>query len=301
MGVGNASSGESRDRRKVKGHAALIRAGFIGLGNIGAPMARQLTQPAFDLTVFDIEPASMASFSGLARLAQTPAELGRHADIAGVCVRDEAQLNAAMLGPDGLLAGLSPSSLVLVHSTVRPVTIQALMAESSREGIGIMDAAVTGGPHGAATRTLCAMVGGEAGDFARAKPFLEAFASRIIHAGALGAGMVLKACNNLVTYLELMAADESVRLARANGLDVALLREVMTENGNLTDTMRRFLDFRETGPGQMGRDAFDVFQSHVSTLAEKDLDVALGIAADVGIALPASRNTRSLIRGMLEQ
>jgi 3-hydroxyisobutyrate dehydrogenase-like beta-hydroxyacid dehydrogenase len=112
--------------------------------------------------------------------------------------------------------------------------------------------------------------------------------------------MVLKACNNLVTYLELMAADESVRLARANGLDVALLREVMTENGNLTDTMRRFLDFRDSGPGQMGRDAFRTFQSHVSTLAEKDLDVALGIAADSGIALPASQTTRGLIRGMLE-
>jgi 3-hydroxyisobutyrate dehydrogenase-like beta-hydroxyacid dehydrogenase len=278
----------------------MIRAGFIGLGNIGAPMARRLAGPEWDLTVFDVDPAALDGFAGQARRAETPAGVGAHAEIVGVCVRDEAQLMAATAGPDGLLAGLRPGGLILVHSTVRPIAIRSLAEAAAKAGVSVMDVAVTGGPHGAATGALCAMAGGETDDFIRATPFLESFASRIIHAGALGNGMVLKACNNLVTYLELMAADESVRLARANGLDIALLREVMTENGNLTDTMRRFLDFRDSGPGQMGRDAFRTFQSHVSTLAEKDLDVALGVGEDAGIALPASQAVRALIRGMLE-
>jgi 3-hydroxyisobutyrate dehydrogenase len=104
--------------------------------------------------------------------------------------------------------------------------------------------------------------------------------------------MVLKACNNLVTYIQLMAGHESFGLARAYGLDPALLRRVMTENGNLTDSMARYQDFRAHGAAQLGADGFAAFLARTRGLAEKDLEVALALAGSVGLALPGSEVAR---------
>jgi 3-hydroxyisobutyrate dehydrogenase-like beta-hydroxyacid dehydrogenase len=132
------------------------------------------------------------------------------------------------------------------------------------------------------------MVGGPAAALEKARPVLDAFCRSIVHAGALGSGMVLKAANNLVTMLELVAAHESLRLVGRGGVDEALLLQVMTGNGNLTDTMRRFIEFRRDGPRQLGPAAFDEFQTRMGRLVTKDLEVALDIAAEAALELPAT-------------
>jgi len=273
-----------------------VKTGFIGLGNIGAPMARRLCAAPFDLVVFDIDRNATRAFAGLrCRVADSVAEVARHAAIVSVCVRDDAQLRGVLEGAGGLLAEAGSPIVVLVHSTVRPSTVRDLAASASTRGVALLDAAVTGGAHLAERGELCAMVGGPADLLAEVRPVLDAFCRSVVHAGPLGSGMVLKAANNLVTMLELVAAHESARLVQSSGVSEDLLRQVMTENGNLTDTMRRFLEFRRDGAQQLGAAAFEAFQTRMGRLVTKDLEVALGIAAESGLDLPATRAASRLM------
>ena len=270
-----------------------MRFGYIGLGNIGAPMAEQLVQPGQALAVFDVVPAAMEAFRGKASLAVSPAELGGQADVIGICVRDDADVEAVVAGPDGLLNTMR-AGLVAVHSTVRPSTIVALAEQAARHGVALIDAAVTGGPPGARQRQLICMVGGAAADVARARPLLDHYCGSIVHAGAAGAGMALKIANNLVTYIELVAALEAYRLADATGVDAALLDEVMAGNGNLTPSMRAFMQHRRRGVERMGAAGYRATQDALLILGEKDLSLAEQVAAEHGLALPLAAHTRRL-------
>jgi 3-hydroxyisobutyrate dehydrogenase len=277
-----------------------VRTGFVGLGHIGAQMARSLVGPQFELTVFDVAPAALARFEGSARLAGCAADVGRHSEIAGVCVRDDEQLRTVLTGPRGLLAGLGRGAIVLVHSTVRAQTIRDLAALACERGVDLIDAAVSRTVYGQAARFVCSVVGGDPAVLERARPVLEAFSTSIVHAGPLGSGMVIKACNNLVTFSEYTAAHESFRLAAANGVDAAVLRRVMTENGNLTPSMAAFIDSRTSGPARLGQAEFAESRTRIGKLSEKDLDVALELAHDSGLALAATERVRALILEVFE-
>jgi 3-hydroxyisobutyrate dehydrogenase-like beta-hydroxyacid dehydrogenase len=276
-----------------------MRVGFIGLGNIGAPMARRLLRPEFELTVHDNHVAAFEPFAGTAaRCTTSCTDLTRSSQVIAVCVRDDVQLLAVAYGNDSLSDSTTPGTTVIVHSTVRPQTVRDLAETLALRGACVLDAAVVGGAHLAATGELCAIVGGDPADLERVRPVLEACCSRIIHAGPLGAGMALKAANDLVTMLQLLAAHEADRLARAAGLDPALLAAVMTENGNLTDTMRRFLEFRATGPASLGEQAYRELQERLGELGVRDLEIALDVAHEAGLDLPGAAAARPLIPGV---
>ena len=273
-----------------------MRVGFIGLGNIGAPMARRLLRPEFELTVHDNHAAALQPFEGTpARVTRSCVELARSSEVIAVCVRDDVELLAVAYGDASHSDSIEPGTTVIVHSTVRPQTVRDLGETLALRGGRVVDAAVTGGAHLADRGELSAMVGGDSADIARVRPVLAATCRRIVYAGPLGAGMVLKAANNLVTMLQLVAAHESHALVRAAGLDPRLLDEVMTENGNLTDTMRRFLEFRVSGPASLGKRGYREFQHRMGRLGDKDLQVALDIARDAGIELPGALAARPLI------
>ena len=272
-----------------------MKVGYIGLGNIGAPMAQQLTAAPFELTVYDVSAAAMEPFRGKAHLAASPAELARNADVIGICVRDDKDVRNVLSGPAGLLADIRSNAVILIQSTVPPAAITELAQLAVQRGAVLIDAAVTGGADAAAKRRICSMVGGDAVALERARPFLQAFSSQVIHAGPLGCGMKLKICNNLVFFIELLAVSEGFRLAEASGLDPQLLREVMTANGNLTPLLQRHVDFRKNGPQQLGAAAYQRFTTQVVELAEKDLDLALHFAASVGLDLFGTRAARELI------
>ncbi len=276
-----------------------MNVGFIGVGNIGKPMAEQLAKPPFALTVFDVSAAAAAVFADTARVASSPADLGRSVDQVGICVRHDADVTAVVTGKDGLFETLKPGSIIAIHSTVRPATVKTLAEAGAAKGIHVLDAAVSGGPMGAQAKTLVAMVGGDAEQFARLKPMLEAYSGTIIHAGGTGMGMALKLCNNLVTYMQLLAAIEGVGLAIAGGLDPSILREVMASNGNLTTAMGQYMDFCNTGPARMGQEAYMKFKDATAELGEKDLDFAIAFAKDVGFEIKGSETVRQLIRAGL--
>jgi 3-hydroxyisobutyrate dehydrogenase-like beta-hydroxyacid dehydrogenase len=272
-----------------------MKVGFIGVGNIGKPMAEQLAQPPFELTVFDVSSAATDAFADKAKVAASPAELGRDVEQVGICVRHDADVTAVVTGADGLLQTMRPGTIIAVHSTVRPATVKILAETAKAKGIHLLDAAVSGGPMGAAAKKLVTMIGGDAAQVARLRTMVEAFSGTIIHAGDTGMGMALKLCNNLITYMQLQAAIEGVGLAIAGGLDEKVLREVMANNGNLTTAMSQYLDFCATGPARMGQEAYMAFKEATVGLAEKDLDFAIAFAEDVAYPIKGTEAIRQVI------
>ena len=272
-----------------------MKVGFIGVGNIGKPMAEQLAQAPFELTVFDVSSAATDAFAGKAKVAASPAELGSDVEQVGICVRHDADVTAVVTGADGLLQTMKPGTIIAVHSTVRPATVKTLAETAKAKGVHLLDAAVSGGPMGAAAKKLVTMIGGDAAQVARLRTMVEAFSGTIIHAGDTGMGMALKLCNNLVTYMQLQAAIEGVGLAIAGGLDEKVLREVMANNGNLTTAMGQYLDFCATGAERMGQDAYMAFKDATVGLAEKDLDFAIAFADDVGYPIKGTEAIRQVI------
>ena len=214
-------------------------------------------------------------------------------------MRHDADVRAVVAGPDGLLSTMKKGGLIAIHSTVKPGTVRDMAEAAEARGVDLVDAAVSGGPHGASTRSLVCMVGGSDAQVARLRPFIDCFSGTVTHPGAVGAGMALKLCNNLVTYMQLLACIEGYGLAEAGGLDQAVLRKVMTANGNMTTAMSQYLDFVATGPARMGQDGYWAFKDATAELGEKDLEFALGFADDVGYPVPGATATRQFIRAAL--
>jgi 3-hydroxyisobutyrate dehydrogenase-like beta-hydroxyacid dehydrogenase len=269
------------------------KVGFAGLGNIGKPMARNLIGERFDLCVYDVasEPLEELASAG-ARVARGPRELTRGAEIIGVCVRDDAQVEALLLGPEGVLVSAEAGSVVAVHSTIRPATLLDSAAVGRERGVHVIDAPITGGALGAAARTLTYMVGGEAELLERCRPVFETSARTIVHTGPLGTGLWMKLCNNLMTYQGFQAAFEACLLAKTAGLSFEVFEEVTTSNGNLTDQMRAFLGLRRALEARAGDAGLRQLVAGFAELAHKDLSIALESAGELGLALSGTSQCR---------
>ncbi len=266
-----------------------LRAGFIGLGNIGKPMARRLVKAGLETTVHDLAAAPVHELvTAGAKAVATARAVGAASDYVGLCVRDDADLRAVTLGSDGVLAGAEAGTIIAVHSTVQPKTVLELAEVAAARGIGMIDACITGGAAGAAQGTLTVMVGGDAKHLDRIRPALESFARLIVHAGPLGAGAKLKLCNNLMTYLAWTSAYEATLLARAAGLPQQILEDVTRSNGNLTDPMLAFLAVHKAPEETRRSETFQAMLAGFVELAEKDLASTLALARDCGVALPGA-------------
>jgi 3-hydroxyisobutyrate dehydrogenase len=265
------------------------RVGFIGLGNIGLPMAKNLCGGAFQVAVHDVRPEAAASLIELgATAAASCREVAERSEVVGICVRDDADTEQATLSEDGVLAGARPDGIVVIHSTVRPGTVRAIAAAAAERGVHVIDAPITGGAAGAAGRRLCTMVGGDAALIDRCRDFLEASASTIVHAGELGCGAVAKLCNNLMQYQVFQAGYEAALLAREAGIDHEALEAVTRANGLLSDSTAMFLKMRMVADERRGDAGLQAMLSSFTTLAEKDLTLALELAREVGVALPGA-------------
>ena len=196
-----------------------MNVGYIGLGNIGKPSARHLIGDDYQAHVYDLVPEAVAELSAAGAVAcASVAELAGACVHIAICVRDEAQVAALLYSDDGIFAHVAKDTLVAIHSTVTRDAILKWAADAGAAGMELIDAGISGGAQGAEAGSLVYMVGGDADTVARARPIFETSAERIIHAGELGAVMVLKLCNNLVTYAEFMAMSEATWLAEACGM-----------------------------------------------------------------------------------
>jgi 3-hydroxyisobutyrate dehydrogenase len=206
-----------------------MRIGFIGVGVIGAPMARRLVAAGFEVRVCDRSPAALEPFRRDGRPTSS-----RPADCAGaeaviVMVADDAQVRDVLLGPDGLVQGLGggPAPVVAVMSSVLPDTVREVAAALRDRGVGCVDAPVSGGAARAAEGGLTIMAGGDEANLARLAPVFDALARRTFHCGGVGAGESVKILNNILGVTNTFLMTETLRMARALGVDATRLTEIM--------------------------------------------------------------------------
>ena len=272
------------------------RAGFIGLGNIGRPMAERLVAAGLVTTVYDVAADAVKALGAAgAREASSPREVAEAADVVGVCVRDDADVRRVAYGPNGLLAGARDGLVVAIHSTVLPRTVVEVGKAAAEVGAAVVDACVTGGATGAASGNLTYMVGGDPAHIQTCRPIFETCASKIVATGELGSGAATKLCNNLMTYLGFLAAFEATLLARQAGLSEKALEDVTRSNGNMTDQMMAFLMLHKIPASQRGDAGLQGMLRSFTTLAEKDLAVTLEFAREHGVALPGTALCQQLM------
>jgi 3-hydroxyisobutyrate dehydrogenase len=266
-----------------------LRAGFIGLGNQGKPIAANLARSEYETTVYDVVPDAVSDLVAEgASAASTPMEVGGRSDVVGICVPADHHVLDVCMGAEGLIAGLAPGAVITIHSTIQPETAIRVAEEAAKSGIGVLDACVTGGAVGAEGKRLTFMIGGEEQFLEKARPLLEVSAAKIIHAGPIGNGCILKLCINLITYTLWSAMHESAALAKAAGLPLELLEEAGISNGQITPMMKQFLDAREVPDEVHQSESYQaLFRSH-TMIAEKDLDWALALARKSNVRLPVA-------------
>jgi 3-hydroxyisobutyrate dehydrogenase-like beta-hydroxyacid dehydrogenase len=207
-----------------------MKIGFIGVGNIGAPIAGQLLRAGHALTVHDRRrEAAAALLAAGAGWAETPAALAGACEVVATCLPGPPEMEAVCLGAGSLAAALRPGMLYIDHTTNAPALVRRVQAMLAAKGVAMVDAPVSGGMEGAQTRDLLAMAGGTPEDFARAKPLLETIAKRVMYTGGIGTGSIAKIMHNSATFtLDLVMAECWTAGVKA-GIDPATIVKVFTE------------------------------------------------------------------------
>jgi 2-hydroxy-3-oxopropionate reductase len=254
--------------------------GFIGLGVMGAPMARNLVEAGHPLVVHSRSrgPVDELAAAG-AEPASSPRAVAERAAVVITMLPDSPAVEDVVLGSDGVLEGASGGDLLIDMSTIHP-TVSVAIAEAGRErGVGVLDAPVSGGDVGARDATLSIMVGGEQSDVERAQPLFEALGKTIVHVGEHGAGQVVKACNQVVVAVTIAAVSEALVLGSKAGVEPERILDVLggglAANRVMEMRRRNFLE-HDFAPG------FRIDLHH------KDLDIALESGSEHGVPLPVT-------------
>ncbi len=256
--------------------------GFIGLGVMGKPMARNLLRHGHPLVVHSRSrgPVDELVADG-ATAASSPAEVASRARVVVTMLPDTADVEQVIGGDDGVLGALQPGAIVIDMSTISPAATRRLSAAIAARGGSMLDAPVSGGDIGAIKGTLSIMVGGDEATFDRARPVLECMGSadRIVHIGASGAGQVCKSCNQIAVGGALAAVAEAFALARKNGVDPARVRAALAggfAGSRVLDVHGQRILTGQYEPGFRAR------------LFQKDLRITRDTAAASGVAIPAT-------------
>ncbi len=267
--------------------------GFIGLGLMGKPMARNLMAAGAAMTVHN---RSRPSVDELLADGMTdggsPAGVAAASDIVITMLTDTPAVETVIAGDSGVIAGVKPGALVIDMSTTKVPATRALAAAVTDAGGDYVDAPVSGGTIGAEQGTLTIMAGGTEAAYARARPVLEVLGAKITHVGDVGAGQVAKAANQVIVGLNIGAVAEALTLARHAGVDPAKVREAL--GGGFADSR-----VMEVHGGRMVADTFE--PGARATVQRKDMDQAIELATELGIDLPATRLSRDLYDKLIAQ
>jgi len=202
--------------------------GFIGLGEMGALMAKNLVGSGYQLSVFDINKQAVKELSKLgAGECSSAKEVGEYSNITIIMARTTEQVNAIILGEKGLLEGCKAKSRILIMSTISPVAVQNIAEIAKKKEIEVMDAPVSGGRQGAEEAMLSIMVGGDKNVFQEVRPILEKVGKKIFYLGGYGMGEVAKIANNLLLLINMNAAYEAIELAEKAGLSLKSFLDIV--------------------------------------------------------------------------
>jgi 3-hydroxyisobutyrate dehydrogenase/2-hydroxy-3-oxopropionate reductase len=270
----------------------VTRVAVVGTGRMGSAMAGALARAGHELRLHnrtaDRAEALARDLGGGARAVATPAEAAADADVIMTMLADDAAVEAVMVGEDGVLAGARPGAIVADLSTVDPSTIRRVAEAPRADGVGLLDAPVSGSTQTAESGALTLMVGGEAADLARARPVFDAIARTVFHLGPLGSGAAMKLAVNTVIFGLNEAVAEGLVLAERAGIDRALAYDVITASAAGAPFVgykrASFVEPESTPP------AFAL------ELADKDLRLITGFADALGVPVPQARVNLEQIR-----
>ncbi len=264
--------------------------GFIGMGIMGRGMAANLLRHGFNVTVWNRTPGRVAPLAEAgAAVGGSPAAVAENNTVIVVCVSDTPDVEEVLLGPQGVIHGIQPGSLVIDCSTISPNATKEIAARLLEKGAHMLDAPVSGGSEGAAKGTLSIMVGGDAAQVERAMPVLQAMGKTITHVGDQGAGQMAKLVNQILVVVTMQAVGEALLLAQAGGLD--LEQTLAAVGGGAAGSWM----LNNRGPQVIRRDWRPGF---TIDLQQKDLRLVLETADQLGIPLPATAQVFQYYRAL---
>lgn len=272
-----------------------MKVGFIGLGNMGNPMATNLVNAGHELVVHDLRREAATNLLEMgATWADTPKEAVPGRDVVFTSLPVPRDVEAVVLGENGILEGASSETVYMDLSTNSPTAIRRIHDMCAEKGVTVLDAPVSGGTYGAAAATLAVMVGGDKSVYDRIKPTLDAIGSHVVYCGPIGNGMVCKICNNLLSMGIGVLMTEALTMGVKAGVDLATLADVIANstggNKRLTDKFPRFLFKGNFEPG------------FATALAAKDVRLATDLGREYGIPMELSnlvdqRHVEAMFRG----
>lgn len=265
----------------------MSRVGVVGVGRMGAPMARRLLHAGHELTVCDVDPAAVGALCKVgAQAAADPFGAAAESEVTITSLPTPDVVENAMLGERGVLAGARRGATVIEMSTSPPSLARGLAQAGMERGVDVLDAPVTGGPRGAEAGTLTIMVGGEASVFARVLPLLESLGAIVRHMGGPGAGQATKLTNNVLAATNMAVLAEAVALARSEGLDPAAVYEIVSHGTGDSRVLRN----RYPVPGvlEQAPASNDWAPLFPVDLIAKDVALALDAAAEHGLEMPVA-------------
>jgi 2-hydroxy-3-oxopropionate reductase len=251
---------------------------FIGLGIMGSPMAVHLAKAGHAVAGYNRTPEKAAPLVAVGgRAAASIADAVRDADVVCVMVPDSPDVEQVLAGEDGVFGSAKPGTLIIDFSTIRPDVTAELARQARAKGFRLLDAPVSGGEAGAVNATLSIMVGGDAGDFAAARPLFEVVGKTIVHVGPSGSGQTVKAANQLIVAANIQALAEAVVFLEAYGVDTSAALEVLgggLAGSKVLDAKRDNMLSRSFKPG------FRIELHH------KDLGIVTAAAREAGVVIP---------------
>ena len=268
-----------------------MRVGFIGLGVMGRPMARNLLRAGYALKVWSRRPeGAVVLLDAGAQRVESPAELAAACDVVITVVTGSEDVRALALGAQGLAEGFAAGSVHVDMSTIAPAVARDLAADYARRGIGWVDAPVSGGEVAAQSAALAIMAGGEAATLERVRPLLAAMGRSIVHVGAAGAGQVAKACNQMIMVSAIQACAEAMLLARAHGVDAGRVREALmggSAGSRVLEVMGERMVAQDYAAGVQAR------------LHHKDFRLLLDAAHGLGVPLPVAAQVGQRLNALM--
>lgn len=269
---------------------------FIGLGNMGAPMAENLLKAGYALSVYDLSQAATERLQQAgASVAASPIEAARNAQVVISMLPAGKHVHSVYLGENdsnGLLTELPKGTLVIDSSTIAAADAITVATKASQLGIDFLDAPVSGGTGGAIAGSLTFIVGGSDDAFAKAQPILAAMGKNIFHAGDHGAGQVAKICNNMLLGILMAGTAEAINLGVKNGLDPKILSDIMLQSSGRNWTLEVYNPYpqvMENVPSSNGYQG-----GFMSKLMQKDLNLAMQTAQDTKVETPMGAKAAEL-------
>jgi 3-hydroxyisobutyrate dehydrogenase len=266
------------------------RLGYLGLGMMGFPMTRRLVSTGYDVTVWNRSPGKAATLvEAGAKLTAKPQDVAATADIIFMCLTDAAAVDQIVFGPDGLATAVGDGKVVVDFSSIPPDAARSIAARLKlTNGMGWIDAPVSGGTIGAEQGTLAVMAGGKAADIERVRPYVLAMARRLTHMGPTGAGQTSKLCNQVIVGCAMAVLAEATRLAVNAGIDATRLPEALA--GGFADSIPLQLFVP-----RMAQGIHSPPLGHIATML-KDLDTVVDVARDTSSPVPMSALAAQLFR-----